>query len=144
MDIRAEAIRMEEKAFSENTRNALIYIGIGSAAGIGILVGYDNTVYSDVRIDFDAKTAQTRDLEKTADALAISSNHLESKGLIDETALVVMRTERTELIAEAQAIKKDTPNIVVEQLTWAGVGILPGIALGLGAWATHRRWKKRQ
>jgi len=139
-----EVVCTNENAFSEHERNLLFYAGIGTAAGIGCAVAYNVQTYRDVRTDFDDRTAQTANLEETASALQASGKHLEFKGLVDRATLEVMSTERTELIAEAQAIKKDTPNIVVEQLTWAGAGIIPGIALGIGAWASHRRWKKHR
>lgn len=139
-----EIVYFEERAFSENTRNLLIYLGIGATAGVGCAVVYNQTVYSDVRVDYDTKTATIKDLEQTAEALEISAEHLVSRGLIAEDTSVVMETERTELVAEAHAVRKDTPNILVEQFAWAGFGIIPGLAVAIGAWSTHRKWKRNR
>ncbi len=140
----AEIVRTGETILPDNTRNGLIYFGIGFTAGVGIAVAYDKVIYHDLRADYDDKVERTEDLEATAGALALSSVYLKSEGLINEEAAIVMTNERTELVSEAREIKKDTPNIILEQWTWAGVGIIPGIALALGAWVTHRKWKKHR
>lgn len=139
-----EITYIEEKVFSDRTRYLLIYAGIGAAAGVGTAVLYNEAIYRDVRDDYDTKTAQTEDLEQTAEALKLSEDHLVSEDLIEESTATVMKIERLELTAEAQAIRNDTPNIILEQLTWAGAGVIPGIALAIGAWATHRKWKKHR
>lgn len=139
-----EIIYTDESLLSDSTRNVLVYLGIGAAAGIGIAVVYDREIYHDLRKDYDEKTELTKDLEKTADALALAKDHLRSKGLIDEETAIVMQNERLEITAEVREIKKDTPNIVLEQCTWAAASIIPGIAIAIGAWATHRRWKKQR
>jgi hypothetical protein len=114
----------------------------GAVVGLALYYIYDTRIYDPIFMQHSDGKDSAEGVEEIADAISKASRHLYSSGKIDGEELAIMLQEESALNMEAQAIRKELPNLAIERAKLVGTGVVPALAVMGLALVTRRFWSR--